>query len=304
MSVMASGAARTDVGLVGLGLLGSAIAQRLIARGYTLHGTDLDDDARERHARAGGVVHASAADVARACSLVLLSLPDGAVARAACFGPGGVVEGAGPGTLVVDTTTSRPREAEALGEDLKAVGLRLLDVGLSGSSPMVADGDGIALVGGHDGGHDPARAVLEDLCRSVFLVGSQGNGMRAKLVVNQVLAINRVALAEALVVAEKLSIDGGVMLDILRQGASHSRAMDIWGERMVERRYTDPTSRVRQHIKDAGHILEQARDLQAPTLLMSQVGLLAQAAMAQGFENSDNASVLEVLRGLAGLPGT
>lgn len=301
MSSRATQGAHREVGLVGLGLLGSAITRRLVNRAYTVHGTDLDAGARSRHLAAGGIVHDSAASVAEASSVVLLSLPNGSIARAACFGRRNVVEGAAPGTVVVDTTTARPQEAESLGADLEAVGMRLLDVGLSGSSPMVAQGDGVAIVGGSAGEEDPALPVLRDLCQTVFLVGAQGNGMRAKLVVNQVLAINRVAVAEALVTAEKLSLDSQLMLDVLRQSAAHSTALDIWGQRMVERRYTDPTSRVRQHAKDAAQILEQARDSETPSPLMSQVGLLAQAAMAQGLHDADNAAVVEVLRGLAGL---
>jgi 3-hydroxyisobutyrate dehydrogenase-like beta-hydroxyacid dehydrogenase len=232
--------------------------------------------------------------------VIVLSLPSGKVTLEVCLGADGLVHHASPGALVIDTSTVHPREAAAAAEGLAAAGIHFADAGVSGSSNNVAAGEGLAIVG-VDAQHFPtAAAVLSAFCSEVLHVGGTGDGMRAKLVINAVLALHRSALAEGLVLAERLGVDAGRMLGVLQRSLAYSKAMDVWGPRMVARDYT-PTSRLRQHNKDAQIILELAREHGAPMLGLSQANHIVQIGLANGYGEADNAVLAEILRMLAGV---
>jgi 3-hydroxyisobutyrate dehydrogenase-like beta-hydroxyacid dehydrogenase len=289
------------VGLIGLGLMGTAMSTRMLAAGHHVVGFDVSSAAREAHeARSGEVAAASAGAVAR-CRLVILSLPSGQISRSVCLDPDGLAEAARPGTVVIETSTVDPEEAEHLATELRARGLVFCDAALSGSSEMVAGGDTLAMVGGDATAVDVARSILSAFCREVRHVGGVGDGMRAKLVVNQILALNRFALAEGLVLAEAMGLDLEQMLAVLQASAAYSRAMDMWGRRMVERRFDEPVSRVRMHNKDAQVTLAVGRRHRAPMFATTQLNAFVQVALANGLGEADNSAIIEVLRTMAGL---
>lgn len=289
-----------DVGLIGLGLMGTAITERLLLAGHRVLGHDPREAARDAHAARGGVALASAAEVAGATDVIVLSLPSGAVTLEVCLGTDGLVHHARPGTLVIDTSTIHPSEAAAAAAGLAAAGIDFADAGVSGSSNNVAAGQALGIVGVAEGRFAEVAAVLAAFCTEVLHVGGCGDGMRAKLVINAVLSLHRAALAEGLVLAERLGMDAGRMLDVLRRSLAASRAMDVWGPRMVARDYT-PTSRLRQHDKDAQIILALAREHGAPMLGLAQANHIVQVGLANGYGDSDNAVLAEVLRMLAGV---
>lgn len=288
------------VGLVGLGLMGTAMAGRLLAAGFEVHGFAPRREVTEAHAARGGIACASVAEVARRCPVVLLSLPDGATTRAVCLGDGGISEAAAPGTVVVDTTTTDPDDAVAVATALADWGIAFFDAGLSGSSTAVESGDVLAVLGGVAQDLPPARRVLDAFCARVVLVGGPGDGMRAKLVINQVHALNRLALAEGLVLAELMGMDLDRMLEVLAGSAAASKATDTWGARMAAGRHHPPQSRVRTGLKDADLIAALGRRHNAPMPALSQYVQLMQAAVAGGLGDADNSAIIEVLRRMAG----
>lgn len=288
------------IGLVGLGLMGTAMSGRLLAAGRAVVGCDPSPAARDAHLARGGTVADSAADVASRCEVVLLSLPDGEISREVCLGRDGVATGARGGTVVVDTSTTLPEQAEAIAEGL-APGVTFLDAALSGYSGMVARGDVLAMVGGDTAAAAEVEDVLATFCREIRHVGATGDGMRAKLVVNEVLSLNRYAVAEGLVLAEKVGLDPARMLAVLQASAAYSTAMDMWGRRMVEHDYAEPASRIRTHDKDAQLILDLGRRNGAPLPAQAQLNGLVRAAIANDLGDHDNAVIIEILRTLAGL---
>jgi 3-hydroxyisobutyrate dehydrogenase-like beta-hydroxyacid dehydrogenase len=298
--VSGMGEGNAAVGLVGLGLMGSAMSGRLLAAGVAVVGYDPVEAARAGLAARGGLLGDSPAEVAARCGVVVLSLPNGAVSREVCLGSQGVLAGATPATIVVETSTVDPQEAVDLAGRLGQESVAFLDAGLSGNSAMVARGDTLGMVGG-DAAHLPAaRRVLDTFCRQVIHVGAVGDGMRAKLVVNCVLTVNRFALAEGLVLAERLGMDLGQVLQVLRASAAYSTAMDMWGQPMIDRDYHPARSRIRQHNKDALIILELARHHGVALLALSQVNHVVTSALANGLADADNAAIIEMLRALAG----
>ncbi|MPZ89848.1 MAG: NAD-binding protein, partial [Nitriliruptorales bacterium] len=243
------------------------------------------------------------AEVAGRCPVVILSLPGGQISRSVCLDAGGVLEGARRDTILLETSTVLPEDAETLGAELAAGGIGFCDAALSASSDMVARGETLAMVGGDPGTLSRVEPVLRAFCREVRHVGGHGDGMRAKLVVNYVLAMNRFAMAEGLVLAEKMALDLEQMLAVLRSSAAFSTAMNMWGQRMIDHRYTEPISRIRMHNKDAELMLELGRRHGAPLFGMAQLNTLVQVALANGWGESDNSVIIEVLRRAAGIAG-
>jgi 3-hydroxyisobutyrate dehydrogenase-like beta-hydroxyacid dehydrogenase len=292
------------VGLVGLGLMGTAMSTRLLADGYPVVGFDPAAGARAAHEARGGTVVDSAAAVASAARVVLLSLPNGQISHSVCFDAGGIRDGATAETIVVETSTALPEDAEANAAALHGASIDFLDAALSGSSDMVARGETLGMVGGDAAALEVVEPILRSFCKEVRHVGGTGAGMRAKLVVNQVLSLNRFALAEALVFAEKMGLDLDQMLGVLQSSAAYSKAMDMWGRRMVERRYSDPVSRIRMHNKDAQLTMQTGRRHGAPMLATTQLNAIVQLALANDLGEADNSVIIEVLRRMAGLgPG-
>lgn len=290
------------VGAVGLGLLGSALTTTLLHRGFDVVGFDLDPARMREHEQRGGEASSSVAEVARSAERLVLALPTSEISAAVCLGDEGIGANATPGTVVADATTMRPSEAIAIGEQLAAHGVAYLDASISGSSAMAAERDIVVMVGGDADALGRVRPVLDAVARSVRHVGDAGAGARTKLIVNLMLGAHRVVLAEALVFGEKAGLDLDVLLEVLRDGAAYSRAMDGWGPRMIAGDHGRPMSRIRQHAKDVRLILEEGAAVGAPLWMASTVGQVLLVAQEQGLADEDNSAVIEALRRLAGRP--
>ena len=143
------------------------------------------------------------------------------------------------------------------------------------------------------------RPVLDAMARSVRHVGGPGAGATTKLIVNLALGAHRLVLAEALVLGERSGLDLPVLLDVLQDSAAYSKAMDGWGERMIAGDHDRPMSRIRQHAKDVGLILEAGQAVGAPLWVGATVAQVLAVAQAQGLSEADNSAVIAVLRRLA-----
>lgn len=284
-----------SLGLVGLGLMGSAMAPRLASGETTVVGYDSEEERRSEHLARGGEIAASPTEVAERCDVIVLSLPTSEVAREVCLGAESIAE-AKRSVLVIDTTTARPSDTIAIGEELGDRGIRYVDATVSGNAEQARRGDLVAMVGGGHAEVAAAGPTLEAISRSIHHVGPLGSGARAKLIVNLVLGVHRAALAEALVMGEKAGIDLEDLLDLLHDGAAYSRAMDIWGGKMVEGDHDPPASRLRQSHKDFRLIAELSQDLEAPTELASVVRHLLEEGEDDGLGDADNSAVIEVIR--------
>ena len=287
------------VGAIGLGLLGSALTASLIDAGFTVVGFDRDAQRLDEHEQRGGRAARSIGEVVDNADRVLLCLPTSEISREVCLGPDGIASRGGSGTIVMDATTARPSDSVEIGRGLLERGVSYLDTSISGSSAMAWTRDIVVMVGGPAEALERARPVLEALARSVRHVGGPGAGSRTKLIVNLALGAHRLVLAEALVLGERAGLDLDVLLEVLKDGAAYSKAMDGWGRRMVEGDHDNPMSRVRQHAKDVRLILEEGRAAGAPLWVASTVSQVLLIAEQQGLSDADNSAVIEVLRRLA-----
>lgn len=290
-----------DLAIVGLGLIGSRMARRLIACGFRLRGFDIDPQRRTDFVQMGGTAAESPAEAVQGCWASLLSLPDSDVSRDVCLGRGGLSESGVSSLLVYDTTTGRPDDSVELAARLAEVGVIYSDATLSGNSAMAERGELVVMVGGPEDAYRQGIPVYEAIGRSHHHVGGVGAGARMKLLVNHVLAIHRLAMAEALVVAELAGLDLDTTLEVLKDSLAYSKAMDAWGERMIAGNHARPASRLRQGHKDARLITEHGVALGASVDLVEVVRAVLAEGEASGLGDLDNSSVMEVLRRRGGI---
>ena len=275
------------VGLVGAGLLGQAIATRLLAAGVPVIGWDVHEPAREALVEMGGVAANGPAAVL-GCGRVILSLPDDRVV-AEVLGESG--DSLASGTIVIDTTTGDPENQAETGRRLAERGVFYLDATVGGSSRHVREGTAVVMAGGSHDAFVACGDLLKTFTSQVFHVGDCGSGSRMKLVVNLVLGLNRAALAEGLALAGGFGLDLDLALRCLQAGPAWSRAMDDKGQKMISGRF-EPQARLSQHLKDVRLILEAGRNLGVGLPLSGVHEALLGGVEAAGYGDDDNSAVI------------
>jgi 3-hydroxyisobutyrate dehydrogenase-like beta-hydroxyacid dehydrogenase len=293
--------AASEVAVIGLGLMGSRMAGHILAAGHGVRGYD-PDRARcaELEAR-GGVATGSPAEAVQGCWAALLSLPTSDVSREVCLGVEGIAGGGVSPLYVYDATTGRPGDAVEIADALSAAGVVYSDSTVSGNSEVAERGELVVMVGGSKDAYQRGVPIFEAIGRSHHHVGPVGSASRMKLIVNHALTVHRMALAEALVVAELADMDLKTTLDVLKDSLAYSKAMDVWGDRIVAGDHDPPYARLRQSHKDARLIVEHGEGLGA-TMDLARV---ARDALAEGEQSGladlDNSAVAEVVRRRAGI---
>ncbi|MBM3971322.1 MAG: NAD(P)-dependent oxidoreductase [Planctomycetes bacterium] len=282
----------TTIGLIGLGLIGSAVAERLLAAGHTVIGFDVDEKARLKLSQQGGVRTATAAEVAEEADLVWLALPNDTVSREVLSQIDGSLRS---GHIIADLGTGDPRTAETVAETLRHRGVTFLDATISGSSAQVRRGDVLVMVGGDESAFGVCRRLFETFAWQVRHVGPSGRGAWMKLVTNLVLGLNRAALAEGLAFAESLGLDPAMALAVLRESMAYSRIMDTKGPKMVARNFT-PEARLSQHLKDVRLIREAAARVGRSLPLSTEHQRLLELAESLGLGDHDNSAILDAIR--------
>jgi 3-hydroxyisobutyrate dehydrogenase-like beta-hydroxyacid dehydrogenase len=280
------------LGIVGLGLVGRALAARAVAAGMTASGYDVAPRALDAARGLGVDTVGELRALVAGSDALLVAVFDGAQLRE-------VVEQALAHPvrpqLILHVVTAEPEISEKLAYRCEAAQVAFVEMPLSGSSREIAAGMALALVGATDEVWALAQPLIEQLAPENIHVGGPGAGARAKLATNLVLGLNRVALAEGLLFAETLGIEGARFLELLRRSPAYSRAVDTVGPRMVAAEFTT-VSRLSQHHKDLRLMLAEAAraGLDLP-LLRAHAALLAEGE-AQGKGELDNAAVIAVLR--------
>ncbi len=280
------------IGLIGVGLLGTALAARLAGAGFEVHGYDPDPAAAGRLAALGAVAEPAALDVVRGCRRVFFSLPGPAQVREAIAA---IEASLASGSMILDTTTGDPADVERHAAALAVRGIHYLDCEIGGSSKQTEAGEAIVICGGHAEAYAAAHDLLAAIGAKIFHTGAPGTGTRMKLALNIAIGLHRAVMAESLAFAEKNGIEAERALEILKAGPAYSRAMDVKGAKMLSRDYT-PEARVAQHLKDVRIILETGGGVGARLPLSELHRQLLEEAVERGFASLDNSSVIELFR--------
>ncbi|HEY0967944.1 MAG TPA: NAD(P)-dependent oxidoreductase [Opitutaceae bacterium] len=282
---------KRTIGLIGVGLIGSAIAERLIAGGFSVMGWDVDANCLLTLGRLGGRPAPDAATVFRACDPVLLSLPSHHEVNQVLEACDADLR---PGLTIIDTTTGDPISTEQVAEKLAARQLGYLDATISGSSAQVRTGAVTLMVGGARDTFDACSDLFAAIGRQTFHTGPAGTGAKMKLVTNLVLGLNRAALAEGLAFAQSFGLDLGRTLEVMRGSAAYSRIMDTKGERMINHDFA-PDARLSQHLKDVRLIVGIGQQAGLPMPLSATHRAILEQAEAAGCGELDNSAIITVL---------
>jgi 3-hydroxyisobutyrate dehydrogenase-like beta-hydroxyacid dehydrogenase len=280
------------VGVIGLGIMGSAMAANLARAGFAVFGYDIAPAPRSALKRTGGTPCASVAEVARNAGAIITSLPSAAALHT-------VVKDLKGRCTVVETSTL-PIEEKLLARDaLKKNGGTLLDCPLSGTGAQARKKDLVVLGSGDKDAFAKTLPILKGFSRSHYYLGDFGNGSRMKFVANLLVAIHNVSAAEAFVLGMKAGLDPKTILEVAADGAGSSRMLQVRGPQMVANDYRDATMKVEIWQKDMKIIGDFAAKLGVPTPLFNASAAIYNAAIAQGFAKQDTAAVCAVMEAMA-----
>ena len=286
---------RNPVGLIGVGLLGQALAHRLLGAGFEVIGFDVDPAKSARLAELGGRPAVSIADVAKRCQPIVLAVFSTDQVEQVIEGELLPALGESSGKIVLCASTCDPDRVAALGERVAGRGLRLLESPVSGASGQVSRGEGVGLIGGDPQTVSEMEPILRALFPTYFHIGRIGDGGRAKLAVNLILGLNRLALAEGLVFAGRLGLDPAAFLKVARSSAAYSQVMDVKGGKMTRDEFT-AEGRVTQHLKDVHLMLEQAERARQRLPLLEVHADVLEACVRAGEGDLDNSAVIKEIR--------
>lgn len=287
------------MGVIGLGIMGGAMAEVLLAAGYKVSGFDPKPAALRRLKKAGGTVLSSAAAVAEQSDVVIVSL---ATARALAA-VAAEVAAARPKRkpVIIETSTLPIADKDAAAALLGKAGMRTLDCPISGTAVRLKQGAWTIFVSGDAATARKTKDIFAEFTRNAPYVGAFGNGMRMKFIANHMVAIHNVAVAESLTFARKMGLDAQQVWDLFAASPVIGNGVfKLRGKFMVDRNYLPATMKVEVWQKDMQVIGDMAKAVDCPTPLFSACGPIFNAAMAQGLSQHDTASVCEVLDAMAG----
>ena len=292
------------IGIVGLGLMGTAIAQRLLGAGFAVIGYDVDAQKRQRLGSMDATVAPALAELAQQCDTIFLAVFNTDQVEQVIEGADGLLAArppSAPRLTLICTSTCDPARIAALAARIESPRAGFVEMPVSGTSGQVAQGDGVGLVAGAREVADAVTDVLDAVCPRRQYLGAAGNGGKAKLAVNLVLGLNRGAIAEGLVFAERMGLEPVPFLDVLRNSAAYSQVMDIKGPLMARRDFQQPLSRVDQSYKDFSLMLDCARALGQELPFATVYAELLRGCIDAGEAQWDNAAILaEIARRRAG----
>jgi len=293
---------KPSVGVIGLGIMGSAMAANLVKAGHQVLGFDVVPARRSAHKRAGGLVARTVADVGRRADVIICSLPSPgalidvatelATARRRRPGP------LGPGVLIETSTLPIAVKDEAR-RLLARAGITALDAPLSGTGSQAKVRDIVVYVSGSRAAYRRAAPVMDVFARGHYYIGPFGDGSKMKFVANLLVAIHNVAAAEALVLAMKAGLDPALTLKVIGDGGGSSRMLQVRGPLMVKGDYREATMKLDVWQKDMKAIADFAKDVGCPTPLFATTAPFYIAALAQGRDAEDTGAVCAVLEEMA-----
>ena len=295
------GRAAQVVGQVGLGIMGGAFARHLRAAGFDVYGFDVDANRRAELKTLGGRVGRTAGEVSSSAPIVITSLPSIEAVDAAFFGKDGLLDGAPPGTIVIEASTL-PLEVKLGVRDVcEERGVVVLDCPISGTGAQAAAKDISVYASGPKAPVEKCKAVFDGFARSMHYCGEYGNGSKLKFIANLLVTIHNLSAAEAMVLGRRSGLDLKLVYDVIRDGAGTSRMFEVRAPLMIEGDYSQATMKVDVYQKDIDIISAYASALHCPTPLFEASKAYYSGAYAQGYAKEDTAAVHAVLERMAGL---
>lgn len=286
------------IGVVGLGVMGSAMSSHLISAGYRVSGFDIDHQRLDSFVRLGGSGRASGAEVAADSDLILLSLPTDPALQAATLD---IIDGAHPGLIAAEMGVFPIEAKQAAYDRLAEVGVELMDVPVSGTGIQAADATLVVMASGSREAFDATKEVFDVIGRATYYLGEFPNGSIMKFIANLLVAIHTLSSAEAHVLGIAAGMDPEVVQEVIADGVGSSKMFEIRGPMMTADIYDPPSARLDIIKKDAGIIQAFARSVGSPTPLLDSALPIYQASSEAGLGDLDAAALCRYLEQSAGL---
>ena len=249
----------SKVGFVGLGIMGTPMAEHLIKAGHEVFLFSIPS-IPESLVQAGGKACASGKDVASNAEVIFIMVPDTPHVASALFDPNGIAEGLSSGKIVVDMSSISPIETKEFAKKVNALGCQYLDAPVSGGEVGAKNATLSIMVGGSQETFDKVKPLFELMGKNITLVGGNGDGQTAKVANQIIVALTIEAVGEALLFAAKAGADPAKVRAALMGGFASSKILEVHGERMVKRTF-NPGFRIELHQKDLNLALSSARKL-------------------------------------------
>jgi len=286
------------IGFIGLGIMGKPMARNLLKAGYTLTVYDIVPDKAEEVVEAGAKAGSSSKEVAEKSEIVITMLPNSPEVKEAVLGKNGVLEGAKPGTILIDMSSIAPLASKEVAEKAKEKGVTVLDAPVSGGEPKAIEGTLAIMVGGPQETFDEVEDILSVMGASVTRVGEIGSGNMTKLANQIIVALNIAAMSEAMVLAAKAGVNAEKVFQAIRGGLAGSTVLDAKMPLVLEGNFK-PGFRIELHIKDLANALDTAHEVGVPVPLSSAVMEVMQALKVDGKGADDHGGIIQFYEKLA-----
>ena len=288
----------TDIGFLGLGIMGAPMAGHLIDGGHTVrtavHRTPAPKDLTDK----GLEVLGSAKEVAEASDVIILIVPDTPQVEAVLFGEDGVAEGLSKGKVVIDMSSIAPMETKEFAKKINDLGCDYLDAPVSGGEVGAKNAALTIMVGGEQAVFDRIKPLFELMGQNITLVGGNGDGQTCKVANQIIVALNIEAVSEALVFASKAGADPAKVREALMGGFASSKILEVHGERMIKRTF-DPGFRIELHQKDLNLALQGAKSIGVSLPNTATAQELFNSCSAHGGAAWDHSAMVRALEMMA-----
>ena len=288
----------TELGFIGLGIMGKPMASHLVKAGHTVHVCDLAEESVKHLCSLGGKACSCCKEVAQKSDIIFIMVPDTPDVEAVLFGAEGVAEGLKPGSIVVDMSSISLIATKEFAKRLAAMGVKMLDAPVSGGQVGAENATLSIMVGGPVDVFNQIKPYFERMGKNIVHIGDHGDGQTCKVANQIVVALTIEAVGEALLFASKAGADPAKVRAALLGGFAQSRILELHGERMIKHNF-NPGFRIRLHQKDLNLALESARSmgLSLPNTSLAQE--LFNAVAAQGGSDLDHSAMVLALEKLA-----
>jgi len=287
----------SNVGFIGLGIMGKPMAANLIKGGHALFLNSRSGVPQELTA-AGGIACDSAKQVTQRTDIIILMLPDTPDVEKVLFGNNGIAEGLSRGKTVIDMSSISPIETKKFAKKINELGCEYVDAPVSGGEVGAKNAALTIMVGGSPAIFDKVKSVFELMGKNITLVGGNGDGQTCKVCNQIIVALNIEAVSEALVFASKAGADPAKVRQALMGGFAASRILEVHGERMIKRTF-DPGFRIELHQKDLSLALSGARAMGMSLPNTATAQELFNACVASGGAKWDHSAMVRALEKMA-----
>ena len=291
---------KEPVGVIGLGHMGLGMAKNLLKAGFPVVGFDIRPEALKQLQKSGGHLVKTPLEVAKRARISILVVLNFDQIEDAVLGKTGMKDGMQAGDVLIVSSTIAPSQIRTLGQKLEAIGVQVLDAPISGGKEGAEAGTLSIMVGGQKENYERCLPILQAMGKNIYYLGGLGNGLSLKLVNNLLVAVNNLAVAEAVSLGTKAGLDPKLILEVIPKSAGDSWMFRNRAYRMVDRDFAC-RGELDILVKDLGFVLEMAKSIKLPLVLSSLAREIYQMASNLGYGKEDDSAVVKAVETMAGI---